>query len=79
MVGDEVADTLAAAGIIIGTGAACSAGATRSSKTLRAMGVVHDLAAGALRVSLSKTSNLEDITSAIVGLKAVKERQQQSL
>ena len=79
MVGDEVADTLAAAGIIIGTGAACSAGATRFSKTLRAMGVVHGLAAGALRVSLSKTSNLEDITSAIVGLKAVKEHQQQSL
>ena len=77
MVGEEVADALAAAGIIVGTGSACSSGAIRSSKTLRAMGVPHELAVGALRVSLSNNSTSEDIASLIIELKLIKERQQQ--
>lgn len=52
MLGEEMAGALAAAGIIVGTGAACSAGAIQSSKTLRSMGVAHELAVGGLRVSL---------------------------
>jgi cysteine desulfurase len=76
LVGEEVADALAAVGIIVGTGAACSSGAIRYSKTLSAMGVSHELVVGALRVSLSNESSLEDITNAIVELKAIKERYQ---
>jgi cysteine desulfurase len=58
MSGEEMAALLAAAGIIVGTGAACSAGAIQFSKTLRAMEVAHEIAAGGLRVSLSRISSL---------------------
>ena len=69
--GEEVAGALAAAGIIVGTGAACSAGAIQSSKTLRSMGVAHEIAVGGLRVSLSRFSTLQDITTLIIQLKAI--------
>jgi cysteine desulfurase len=71
MVSEEMAGALAAAGIIVGTGAACSAGAIQSSKTLRAMGVAHEIAVGGLRVSLSRSSGLQEITRLIVQLKAI--------
>jgi cysteine desulfurase len=71
MPGEEMAGALAAAGIIVGTGAACSAGAIQSSKTLRSMGVAHELAVGGLRVSLSRSSTLQDLTDLIVQLKAI--------
>ena len=70
MSGEEMAGLLAADGIIVGTGAACSAGAIQSSKTLRAMGVAHEIAVGGLRVSLSRISSLQDITDLIVKMTA---------
>jgi len=59
--GEEVADRLAISGIIVGTGAACSSGAIDGSKCLRAMGVPHSISSGALRVSLSKFSEISDL------------------
>lgn len=70
--GEEVAGALAAAGIIVGTGAACSAGAIQSSQTLRSMGVTHEIAVGGVRVSLSRFSTLKDVTDLIVQLKAIR-------
>ena len=72
MLGEELAGALATAGIIVGTGAACSAGAIQSSKTLLAMGVAHEIAVGGLRVSLSRSSTLQDLADLIVQLKAIR-------
>jgi cysteine desulfurase len=69
--GEEMAEALAAAGIIVGTGAACSAGAIESSKTLRAMGVSHEIAVAGLRVSFSRFSTQQDIATLISQLKAM--------
>ena len=71
MLGEEVAGALAAAGIIVGTGAACSGGAIQSSRTLRAMGVAHEIAVGGVRVSLSRSSTLQDLEALIVQIKAI--------
>ena len=71
MLGEELSGALATAGIIVGTGAACSAGAIQSSKTLRAMGVAHEIAVGGLRVSLSRSSTLQDLAALIVQIKSI--------
>lgn len=71
MLGDELAGALATSGIIVGTGAACSAGAIQSSKTLRAMGVAHEIAVGGLRVSFSRFSAEQDITDLIVQINII--------
>lgn len=70
--GEETVGALATAGIIVGTGAACSAGAIQSSKTLRSMGVAHDIASGGLRVSLSRYSSMQELIELIVHLKAIR-------
>jgi len=72
MLGEELIGMLATAGIIVGTGAACSAGAIHSSKTLRSMGVAHNIAVGGLRVSLSRYSTIQELTELIVQLKAIR-------
>lgn len=72
MLGEDVADLLAAAGIIVGTGAACSAGTLQSSKTLRSMGVAHELASGGLRISLSRFSSPRDISELVAKLTAIR-------
>ena len=72
--GEDMAELLAGGGIIVGTGPACSAGAIRSSKTLRSMGVPHQVAAGALRVSLSRFSSIQEITDLLVNLTAIYQR-----
>jgi cysteine desulfurase len=72
MIGEELACALGTAGIIVGTGAACSAGAIQSSKTLRAMGVGHEIAVGGLRVSLSRYSTMQELTELIIQLKAIR-------
>lgn len=59
--GEEIAGNLAVSGIVVGTGAACSSGAIEGSKTLRSMGVPHRIAAGGLRVSLSRFSTSEQL------------------
>lgn len=70
--GEEIAGALAAAGFIVGTGAACSAGAIQSSKTLRAMEVAHDIAVGGVRVSLSRYSTMQELIELIVQLKTIR-------
>lgn len=68
---DEITHALACDGIIVGTGSACSAGSIDVSKTLRAMNVPYEMAAGALRISLSRFSTIKDIESLIAALKAL--------
>lgn len=71
MLAEEMADILAAAGIIVGTGSACSAGAMQPSKVLQSMGVAHEIAVGGLRVTLSRSSTLQEITDLVVSLTAI--------
>jgi cysteine desulfurase len=71
IIGEEIALALASNEIIVGTGAACSAGAIQSSKTLRSMGVAHEIAVGGLRVSLSRFSSHQETTNLIARLKAI--------
>lgn len=51
--GDDVAQSLALEGVIVGTGSACSAGALHPPKTVLALGTPYNLANASLRVSLS--------------------------
>lgn len=71
VVGEEVAAKLASQGIIVGTGSACSSGATHPPKTLLAMGVDYDLARAALRVSCSVTNKPEDLAGFLEALLAI--------
>lgn len=61
VVGEELAAKLAAGGIIVGTGSACSSGATHPPKTLLAMGMDYDVARAALRVSYSVNNKAKDL------------------
>jgi cysteine desulfurase len=61
VVAEDLAEALAANGIVVGTGSACSSGTLQPPKTLLAMGVEYELAKGALRVSLSSTTTTEDL------------------
>jgi cysteine desulfurase len=49
------------AGVSVSSGSACSSGKVRASHVLAAMGVAPELAAGALRVSLGRTTTETDI------------------
>ena len=51
MVGEELTQILAANGIIIGSGSACSSGAGHPSKTILALGAPYSLAEGTIRLS----------------------------
>jgi cysteine desulfurase len=59
--GDELVDRLAARGIAIATGSACSHGATKPSYVVEAMGVRHNEAKCCIRISLSLESSDRDI------------------
>ena len=59
VVGEELATALAAQGIIVGVGSACSSGALHPPKTLLAMSVDYAVARAALRVSLSTSTSSE--------------------
>ncbi len=52
VVGEELAQILAAEGIIVGAGSACSSGAGHPSKVILALGVPYALAEGSMRVSI---------------------------
>jgi cysteine desulfurase len=67
--GENMVGLLAAAGIIVGTGSACSAGAIQPSKTLQSMGVNYLMVGGALRVSLSMFSKMDEMTELILQLR----------
>jgi cysteine desulfurase len=60
--GEELAAALAAKGIIVGSGSACSSGAVHPPKTLLAMNVDYKVAQAALRMSISQLTTIEEIT-----------------
>jgi cysteine desulfurase len=64
-IGENTAQELAAKGILVGTGSACSSGSLRPPKTLLAMGVDYELAKTALRVSLSANTTTHELAEVI--------------
>ncbi|MDQ0468857.1 cysteine desulfurase family protein [Labrys wisconsinensis] len=48
-------------GVAVSSGSACSSGKVRASHVLKAMAVVPDLASGAIRVSLGRSTAAEDV------------------
>jgi cysteine desulfurase len=71
MLGEEIAGFLASEGVIVGTGAACSAGAIHPSVTLRSMGVAHEVVVNSIRVSLSRISTIKEIEELVIRLKKI--------
>jgi cysteine desulfurase len=63
--GDSLLMLLDAAGVECSTGSACSAGVSRPSHVLAAMGMSEELARGSLRMSLGHTSTGPDVTAAV--------------
>jgi cysteine desulfurase len=66
--GERLADALALEGIIVGTGAACSAGSVSPPKTVLALGAPYAHAVGTLRVSLSPLSAALEVRSLVTAL-----------
>lgn len=67
--GEDLAQELAGQGILIGTGSACSSGASHPPKTVLAIGVDHSIARGTLRVSLSVLTTAAELTQLVRCLK----------
>jgi cysteine desulfurase len=59
------------AGIAASSGSACASGAQRPSHVLEALGIPHDLAACALRLSLGRSTTAEDIDFVLARLPAL--------
>lgn len=59
--GESLLCMLDMAGIALSTGSACSSGSTEASHVLSAMGIPRDLAQGAVRFSISKSTTKEEI------------------
>ena len=76
--GDSLLLLLDAAGIAVSTGSACQAGVPEPSHVLLAMGVAPDVAAGALRFTLGRTSNEADVAALLSALPAAYERAQRA-
>jgi cysteine desulfurase len=72
--GDSLLMLLDARGVECSTGSACNAGVARPSHVLLAMGVDEAQARGSLRLSLGRTSTIEDVDAALDALPAVVER-----
>lgn len=70
--GEDLAQSLAADGIIVGTGSACSSGALRPPKAVLALSVNYELARGTLRVSLAHSSQLESLLVLAAKLEAAR-------
>lgn len=68
---EDVALALAHAGVVVGTGAACSSGSMAPPKTLIAMGVPYDLANAAIRISTSRMTTEVEIHSTLAALKRI--------
>ena len=71
---DALLYLLDAAGIAASAGSACTAGVTRPSHVLLACGVPEDLARGALRLSLGRTSTQDDADAFLGALPEVLEK-----
>jgi cysteine desulfurase len=67
-IASETVAALAGQGIIVGTGSACSAGAVEPPHTLLRMGVDYEVAATALRVSLSAYNSIYDMRTLVEAL-----------
>ncbi len=72
--GDSLLYLLDAAGVECSTGSACQAGVPRPSHVLLAMGLSDDEARGALRVTLGRTSDDDDVDAFLAALPAAVER-----
>ena len=71
---DSLLYLLDAAGVACSAGSACTAGVTRPSHVLLACGVPEDLARGALRLTLGRTSTEADVDAVLAALPQVLER-----
>jgi cysteine desulfurase len=72
--GDSLLYLLDARGVECSTGSACQAGVPRASHVLLAMGVDPELARGALRFSLGRTSSQADVAAVGAAIGPVVER-----
>jgi cysteine desulfurase len=64
---------LAARGICVSSGSACTSGSLDPSHVLLAIGLPHEIAHGSLRLTLGRTTTLEDVDFAIDSLKTTLE------
>lgn len=71
VVGEDLVSDLAAIGILVGTGAACTSGALHPPKTLLAMKVSYECARAALRVSISRFTTIDDLRALLRGLQEI--------
>jgi cysteine desulfurase len=71
---DAIVLLLNRAGVAASSGAACAAGSTAPSHVLRAMAVPAALAAGAVRLSLSRDNDDDDIDRVIATMPAIVDR-----
>jgi cysteine desulfurase len=62
---------LDAAGIAVGSGSACSSGATDPSHVLLALGIPRELAFGAVRVSFGRFSTADDVAATLAALPGI--------
>ncbi|MGI8536001.1 MAG: cysteine desulfurase family protein [Mycobacteriales bacterium] len=76
--GDSLLLLLDARGVEVSTGSACSAGVTRPSHVLLAMGADEGAARSSLRFSLGHTSTAADVDALLEALPAVVERAQRA-
>ncbi len=72
--GDSLLYLLDAAGVECSTGSACQAGVPQPSHVLLAMGLSADEARGALRVTLGRTTDDDDVDAFLAALPAALER-----
>lgn len=64
---------LAARGICVSSGSACTSGSLDPSHVLLAIGLPHEIAHGSLRVTLGEDTTLEDIDFTVDSLKKILE------
>jgi cysteine desulfurase len=72
--GDSLLLLLDAAGVAVSTGSACQAGVPEPSHVLLSMGVAPDIAAGALRFTLGRTSTPADVAALLAALPSAYDR-----
>ena len=61
-------------GIYASSGSACTSGALNPSHVLLAIGLLHEIAHGSLRITLSEETTLEDIDYVVDELKKIIQR-----
>lgn len=74
--GETMVMALDRKGFAVASGSACSSDSTEPSHVLRAMGIEHDVAKGAIRISLSNQNTLPQVEAFLIVLKSEIERLQ---